>query len=82
MAALASARQHGPRRLIFATPVASELGLSAIRSRADDIWCQLEVADFGAVSDWYEDFSAPSESDVLGMCSGVFSESYRSLASR
>ncbi len=67
MAALASARQHSPRRLVFATPVASELGLSAIRGCVDDVWCLLEVADFGAVSDWYEDFSAPTESDVVAM---------------
>ena len=65
MAALASARQHGPKRLIFATPVASEFGLSAIRGRVDDVWCLLEVADLGAVSQWYEDFSAPTEADVL-----------------
>ena len=54
-----------PRCLIFATPVASAAGLTAIRGRADEVSCLREVADFGMVSDWYEDFSPPSEQEAV-----------------
>lgn len=64
-AALDSARQQGAGRLVFATPVASAGGLATIRRRAEDVCCLEEVHDFGMVSDWYEDFSPPSDADVV-----------------
>jgi predicted phosphoribosyltransferase len=66
-AALSSARQQGARHLVFATPVASATGLAAIRGRADEVCCVHEVRDFGLVSEWYEDFSPPSEAEVLAL---------------
>jgi putative phosphoribosyl transferase len=66
-AALQSARQHGPRYLICATPVASAAGLRATRHQADEVCCLREVADFGTVSQWYEDFSPPSEAEVMAL---------------
>jgi putative phosphoribosyl transferase len=66
-AALSSARQQGARHLVFAAPIASVTGLAAIRGRADEICCVHEVRDFGMVSEWYKDFSPPSEGEVLAL---------------
>jgi putative phosphoribosyl transferase len=66
-AALSSARKHGARHLVFAIPVGSAAGVHEIRDRADHICCLHEVSDLGMVSDWYEDFSPPSEAEVLAL---------------
>jgi putative phosphoribosyl transferase len=65
--ALDSARQQGARHLVFAAPVASAAGLAAIRDRADEVCCLHEVRHLGMVSDWYEDFTPPSEAEVLAL---------------
>ena len=64
-AALEAARRGGAGRLVLATPVASLSGLERIRSRTDEVCCLRTVANFGMVSDWYEDFAPPSEEEVL-----------------
>jgi predicted phosphoribosyltransferase len=66
-AALNLVRREGAARLLFAVPVAAAAGLQAIRGHADEVLCLREVVDFGLVSQWYEDFSPLSETDVLAL---------------
>ncbi|MDQ3209167.1 MAG: hypothetical protein M3Q37_11265 [Gemmatimonadota bacterium] len=42
-------------------------GLDGVRVWADQVWCLREVTNFGMVSEWYEDFSPPSEDEALAV---------------
>lgn len=68
-AALWSARQEGPARLIAAVPVASENALRKIREMADEVHC-LRLPDmFMAVGQFYLDFMQTSDEEVLEILS-------------
>ncbi len=64
-AALWGVRQEKPRRLIAATPVASEEALNKLALDADEILCLLMPTSFYAVGQWYREFPQVEDADVL-----------------
>lgn len=63
--ALRSLRQAGPRRLIFATPVASTRALELLRREADTVSCLEMVPGLRSASEWYADFRPVPDIEVL-----------------
>ncbi|MFC0534115.1 phosphoribosyltransferase [Phytohabitans kaempferiae] len=63
-AALRGIRAQEPARLAFAAPVCAASSIAALAEEADDVWCVLQPADFGAVGAWYKDFRQLSDADV------------------
>ncbi len=64
-AALHSVRARGPARLICAVPVAAASSLQALQGLADEFVCLYAPADFGAVGNFYLDFSQVEDSEVI-----------------
>jgi len=64
-AALWVARQENPKRLIAATPVASEEALNRLAADADEVICLHLPAYFYAVGQWYRDFPQVEDVEVL-----------------
>jgi putative phosphoribosyl transferase len=63
-AAVRSARQQGPGRLIVAVPVGSTEACAALRGEADEVVCLREPDDFGAVGNWYDHFEQTEDEEV------------------
>jgi putative phosphoribosyl transferase len=66
-AALQAMRQHKPKKLVLAVPVAPTETLRKLRSDADDIVCLEDYADFGAIGYFYSDFRQVSDERVIEM---------------
>lgn len=63
-AAVRSARQHAPGRLIVAVPVGSPEACAALRDEADEVVCLHEPEFFGAVGNWYHHFEQTEDDEV------------------
>jgi putative phosphoribosyl transferase len=64
-AACQVARAHGAARVVLAVPVAPADWRADLGNAADDYICVEAPERFGAVGQWYADFSATSDDDVL-----------------
>ena len=65
LAACDVARQRGAEKVIFAVPVGSREAISTLTTKADEVIC-LDIPDnFFAVGQWYEDFSAVRDDEVI-----------------
>ena len=69
-AAVAAVRASSPRWVVVAVPVASPQACAALRESADDVICLETPAQFGAVGEWYEDFSQISDEEVRRLLRG------------
>jgi predicted phosphoribosyltransferase len=67
MAALLTVRPQGPKQLIVAVPVAPIDRLAAFRERCDKIVCLESPEDFWAVGQFYEEFPAVEDQEVLAI---------------
>lgn len=65
LAAVAAARDRGAARVVFAVPVAAEVGLERIRRTADEAVCPLVPEDLQAVGHYYEDFHPVTDEEVV-----------------
>jgi predicted phosphoribosyltransferase len=65
IAALRVARQHEPRELIVAVPVAPPERLKEVQRCCDDLICLLTPAEFWAVGQFYEDFRQVADDQVI-----------------
>jgi len=64
-AACAVARALGAEKVILAVPTGSNEAIRALSGKADEVIC-LDVPDnFLAVGEWYEDFSAVTDEEVI-----------------
>ncbi|GAA2216969.1 phosphoribosyltransferase [Micromonospora olivasterospora] len=63
-AAVAVARQLGARRVVVAVPVGSQEAFEMLSAEADEVVCDQRPVDFGAVSQYYEDFHEVSDAEV------------------
>jgi putative phosphoribosyl transferase len=63
-AALHATRRAHPKRLILAVPVAPTDTLAALRKEADEIICLEQYANFGAIGEYYLDFSQVDDDTV------------------
>jgi putative phosphoribosyl transferase len=69
-AALQVARAHGAARCILAVPVAPLPALAKVRDVADEVVCLAAPDPFFAVGQWYRDFSAIDDHDVVRLLRG------------
>ncbi len=60
-----SIRQESPAGLVIALPVASEEAVDRLFEDADELVCLREPPDFGAVGQFYEQFTEIDDEDVL-----------------
>jgi len=67
LAALRALRRFEPSKLVLAVPVAPQRALDALRSEADEVLCLLAPEDFGAVGQFYEDFSQTEDAEVIDL---------------
>ena len=63
-AGVAALRQHRPKRLVIAVPVAPPDTLAVLRQSADEVVCLATPSPFYGVGAWYEDFSQTSDEEV------------------
>lgn len=64
-AAIAAAKQHRPKRIIVAAPVAAADALKRLRPQVDDIVVLHVAKDFSAIGEFYEDFSEVTDDMVI-----------------
>lgn len=67
IAALKAVRLQNPETLICATPVAPPESLRAVAPYADAVVCLLNVDDFQAVGQFYRDFTAVDDAEVIAI---------------
>ncbi|MDR3638472.1 MAG: phosphoribosyltransferase family protein [Isosphaeraceae bacterium] len=67
IAALDVVRAQGPHELIVAVPVASPDRRAEVRRHCDEVVCLLAPADFGAVGQFYEDFTPVEDTAVVAL---------------
>lgn len=70
IAALQAVRAQNPREVIVAVPVASPDRLEEVRRWCDDVVCLLSPEGFGAVGQFYEDFSQVEDDEVVQVLRG------------
>jgi predicted phosphoribosyltransferase len=63
-AAVRSLRQHEPARVVVAVPVGSREACAALRQDADEVVCPFELSAFGAVGNYYADFTQTADDEV------------------
>ncbi len=68
--ALEAVRKEKPAKLIAAVPVGPPSPLKEAAERADETICLCAPQEFNAVSDFYQDFSAPEEKEVMEILQG------------
>ena len=66
-AALRRVRRERPSRVVLAVPVGAPDTVAALQSEADAVVCLAQPRDLGAVGAYYDDFSATSDREVLGL---------------
>lgn len=66
-AALRALRMRGPRKLVLAVPVAPTQSLKDLKGDADEIVCLEDYEDFGAIGQFYEDFTQVSDAEVIAL---------------
>ena len=64
LVAIRALRKLGASRIVVALPVASQSALRKLVPEADAVVCASAPPAFQAVGDWYQDFSATSDSEV------------------
>lgn len=62
--AVKALRQHDPRKLVVAVPVAPPETCGELAGEVDELICPLRPLDFAAVGQWYEDFGQTSDEEV------------------
>ncbi|WP_188988035.1 phosphoribosyltransferase [Saccharopolyspora thermophila] len=64
-AAVRMLRAAGPRRVVLAAPVGAPEAVAALRKQADAVVCVLQPVGFAAVGQWYRDFAATTDEEIL-----------------
>jgi putative phosphoribosyl transferase len=70
--AIEALRKKNPAEIIVAVPVAALDSLKEISSLADTVVCAMQPRNFGAVGEWYEDFTQTSDAEVHELISEVY----------
>jgi putative phosphoribosyl transferase len=64
-AALAAVSAHEPKRVLAAVPVAPASTVASLRAGGVEIVCVLAPRSFAAVGEWYRDFAATTDDEVI-----------------
>ena len=68
-AAVTALRQHQPKQIIIATPVASLPGIKRLKTYADEVIYLVTTKSLYAVDFWYEDSSPVTDQEVCDLLS-------------
>ena len=71
IAALHWARAHAPARLVAAAPVGAEAAVAHLRPLADEVACLFTPPGFRAVGQFYRDFDAVTDAQVVSILAPV-----------
>jgi putative phosphoribosyl transferase len=66
-AAIRSLKRRAPARIVVAVPVAPADTVEALKSEADEVVSLYAPETFGAVGEFYEDFSQTSDEEVVSL---------------
>ncbi|WP_433873714.1 phosphoribosyltransferase [Saccharopolyspora sp. CA-218241] len=64
-AAVRMLREAGPSRIVLAVPVGAPDAVESLSHEADEVISVLRPADFAAVGQWYRDFKATEDAEIL-----------------
>jgi putative phosphoribosyl transferase len=64
-AAVGAVRSAGADKVVVAVPVGAPDSCAELETLADVVVCPLRPVDFSAVGQWYDDFSATTDSEVV-----------------
>jgi predicted phosphoribosyltransferase len=67
IAAIRAARAAHPQEIVVAVGVAPATTISRLRDEADDVVCLWVPTDFGAVGEFFEDFSEVTDQEVINL---------------
>jgi predicted phosphoribosyltransferase len=74
IAAIRSVRRQGASRVVFAVPVGPPGTLMTLKGEADEVVCLHADPDFYAVGQFYDDFDAVSDAEVIAILDALASE--------
>ena len=66
-AAVAALKVDAPRRIVVAVPVAPRVAIDALRAEVDEVVVVVVPDRFGAVGEWYDDFSPTTDAEVVAL---------------
>jgi predicted phosphoribosyltransferase len=66
-AAVAALKADAPLAIVVAVPVAPRAAIEALRAEVDDVVAVVVPERFGAVGEWYDDFSATTDAEVVAL---------------
>ncbi len=66
-AAIRAIKRRGAARVVFAVPVGATEALDALASEADDVVCLMPRPDLYAIGEWYADFRAVDDEEVIAI---------------
>jgi putative phosphoribosyl transferase len=66
-AAVAALKADAPLAIVVAVPVAPRAAIDALRAEVDDVVAVVVPERFGAVGEWYDDFSATTDAEVVAL---------------
>lgn len=70
-AALQGLRKNKPKKIILAVPVAARSTLVELGDQCDEIICLYAPSAFGAVGNFYDDFSQTEDAEVIALMEGI-----------
>lgn len=70
IAAARAVRAQNPKHIVIAVPVASAQAVTSLQAEADEVICHTIPKAFFSVGNWYHDFSALSDLEVLTLLTG------------
>lgn len=81
-AAVAAARQQGPRQVVVAVPVAPPDTVALLRGEASDVVVLSTPEPFFGVGNWYQDFSQTSDGEVRAQLARLWQRPPRARSDR
>ena len=70
-AALQGLRKNKPKKIILAVPIAARSTLAELEDQCDEIICLYAPSAFGAVGNFYDDFSQTEDAEVIALMEGI-----------
>lgn len=67
LAAVSAIKQHFPKKIVVAVPVASHSAIALIESHCDEIVCLSIPEPFYSVGLWYENFEQTTDEEVIDL---------------
>jgi putative phosphoribosyl transferase len=71
-AAVGAVRSAGAKTVVVAVPVGAPDSCAELEALADEVVCPLRPVEFSAVGQWYDDFSATTDSEVVRLLGAAY----------